>query len=420
MKESLSISRRPRLFKKGACACAPLAFLALFVHEAHAQSVVTLYGVVDEGVNYITNAQTAGTPRRSGRPLVTLSSGLMQGSRFGLKGTEDLGGGFGMTFVLENGFDAASGRFAQGGLLFGRQANVGISSPYGTVTLGRQYDPVVDHVGPFMVAGNWAGSVGAHPADLDNLNNTNRINNALKFTSATYSGFRFGGLYSIGGIAGDVTRNQLWSVGASYSGGNLSLGIGYLNARNPNLSFFGTTGNAGGSSVNNLGATSLTGVQGNPVISGYASAHSQEIAAAGAAYTSGAATFGATYSNIRFSNLGDTQSGPNPFGYHGSAVFNDIEVSFKYLLTPALQAAVAYNFLKNSGSDGRAGATYHQVDLGVDHFLSKRTDIYLLCVLQTASGRDSTGQVAVASVNALTPSNTKEIAVGRIGIRHKF
>jgi predicted porin len=263
-------------------------------------------------------------------------------------------------------------------------------------------------------------NIGAHPGDVDNFNNANRVNNTVKYTSATYGGFRLGGMYSLGGVAGDTTRNQLWSVGATYTDAALSLGVGYLNARNRNLSFFGTTGSAGGATTNNLGATTLTGVQGNPVISGYASAHSEEIFGAGAAYTIGGATLGATYSNIRFSNLGDTQSGPNPFGYRGAAVFNDAEVNFKYFFTPVLQAAVAYNFLKNNGTDRSASAKYHQVDLGVDYFLSKRTDVYLLGILQKATGHDSTGQIAVASVNTLTPSNTDKIAVVRVGIRHKF
>ena len=101
----------------------------------YAQSSVTLYGIIDEGVNYNSNA--------NGNRLYNLSSGVFQGSRWGLRGKEDLGGGLGAIFVLENGFDVNTGRLGQGGLLFGRQAYVGISSPYGTVTFGRQYDSVV-------------------------------------------------------------------------------------------------------------------------------------------------------------------------------------------------------------------------------------------------------------------------------------
>ena len=117
-----------------------LVALGAFAGAAHAQSSVTLYGIIDEGFIFNNNAK--------GGHLYGLSSGVMQGSRFGLRGTEDLGGGLKAIFVLENGFDVNSGRLGQGGLMFGRQAYVGLSSQFGTVTLGRQYDSVVDYVGP--------------------------------------------------------------------------------------------------------------------------------------------------------------------------------------------------------------------------------------------------------------------------------
>ena len=56
---------------------------------------------------------------------------------------------------------------------------------YGTVTLGRQYDSAVDYVGPLEVGDQWGGYIAAHPGDLDNLNNDYRINNTIKYTSAT-------------------------------------------------------------------------------------------------------------------------------------------------------------------------------------------------------------------------------------------
>ncbi|RAF76601.1 porin, partial [Burkholderia multivorans] len=82
-------------------------------------------------------------------------------------------------FTLENGFDVNSGRLGQGSLMFGRQAYVGLSSPYGTVTLGRQYDSVVDFVGPLEAGDQWGGYIAAHPGDLDNFNNAYRVNNAI-------------------------------------------------------------------------------------------------------------------------------------------------------------------------------------------------------------------------------------------------
>lgn len=385
-----------------------LAALGAFAGVAHAQSSVTLYGIIDEGFNINTNA--------GGKHLYNLSSGVMQGSRWGLRGTEDLGGGLKAIFVLENGFDVNTGKLGQGGLEFGRQAYVGLSSPYGTVTLGRQYDSVVDFVGPLEAGDQWGGYIAAHPGDLDNFNNAYRVNNAIKFTSADYAGFKFGGLYSLGGVSGDYSRNQIFSLGAGYNNGPLVLGVGYLNVRNPNVSFFGnsTSGTINGGIAN----------VSSPVYSGYGSAHTYQVIGAGGAYTFGAATVGATYSNIKFYDLGSSYA----TGYRAgeTATFNNAEVNFKYQLTPALLIGAAYDYTRGSsvalsnGTDN-PGAKYHQFSLGTDYFLSKRTDVYLIGVYQHASGTDSTGKApAVAAINGLSASSTQNQFTARVGIRHKF
>lgn len=376
---------------------------------ALAQSSVTLYGIVDEGLNINNNAD--------GHHQYYLFSGVLQGSRFGLRGTEDLGGGLAAIFTIENGFDLNTGKLGQGGLMFGRQAYVGLSSRYGAVTLGRQYDSVVDYVGPFGAGEQWGGTYVAHPSDTDNMNNTNRTNNAIKFTSASYDGFRFGGVYALGGVAGNVSRNQIWSLGAGYSNGPLALGIGYLNVRNPNTAFYGAGGTV---------AATVNGVPGSnfgasPTISGYASAHTQQVVAVGAAYGIGAATIGAVYSNVKYMSLGDRTSGPVPAGgISGTATFNNAELNFKYQVTPALLAAASYVYTRNSGAGGMDSATYNQGALGVDYFLSKRTDLYAIGIFQKASGTSSTGSAAVASINGVTPSSSDRQAVFRVAIRHKF
>lgn len=376
---------------------------------ASAQSSVLLYGIVDEGFQFNDNA--------GGKRQYYLASGELNGSRWGLRGSEDLGGGLKAIFVLENGFDVNTGRLGQGGLEFGRQAYVGVSGGVGTVTLGRQYDSVVDYVGPLEAGDQWAGYLGAHPADNDNFNNTNRVNNAIKLTSPTLGGFTFGGMYSLGGVAGDATRNQIWSLGGGYTNGPLILGAAYLNVRNPNVSFYGSGGAV---------APATAGVPGSnlgnsPVISGYASAHTLQVIGAGASYTFGAATIGATYSNTKFKGLGDRASGPAPLtGVAGTATLNNAEVNFRYQPTPALLLGAAYVFTKSSGVDGASGARYHQGALGVDYFLSKRTDIYMVGVYQKANGTDSTGNPAVASISQITPSSTDRQAALRFAIRHEF
>ncbi|AEA59181.1 MULTISPECIES: porin [Burkholderia] len=385
-----------------------LVALSAFAGAAHAQSSVTLYGIIDAGILFNNNANGARQWQQS--------SGVLQGSRWGLKGAEDLGGGLKAIFVLENGFSISSGALGQGGAMFGRQAYVGLSSDsLGKVTLGRQYDSVVDYTGALATGSQWAGYIGAHPGDLDNMNNANRVNNAVKYTSPVYGGFQFGGLYSLGGVAGQPGRNQIFSVGAGYNNGPLALGVGYVNARNPNYSFFGSNPNANtATSTSGLNMTS-------PVYRGYASANTLEIVAAAGAYSIGAATLGVTYSYTRFDAVGSTGgTGLNPLNLRGDAVFNNVEANFKYQLTPALLAGIAYDYTRGSKVNGQSAAQYHQVNLGVDYFLSKRTDLYAIGVYQHALGYDSTGNRAVASINNITASATPNQVAAQVGIRHKF
>lgn len=382
-----------------------LAAMGAFASVAHAQSSVTLYGIIDVGINMNTNA--------GGQHKYDMSSGVLSGSRFGLRGTEDLGGGLKAIFVLENGFDVTNGRLGQGGLMFGRQAYVGLSSPFGTVTLGRQYDSVVDYVGFLEAGSQWGGAFVAHPGDLDNFNNTFRTNNTVKFTSASYGGLKFGGTYSLGGQAGNFTANQIWSLGAGYNNGPLVLGVGYLNARTPATA--GGLFNSGGTTAAaNAAVTS-------PVFSGFASANTYQVIGAGGAYTFGAATIGATYSNIHFGNLGASYASP----LRGqSATFNNAELNFKYQVTPAFLLGAAYDYTRGSDINGASRAQYHQGAVGADYYLSKRTDVYLIGVFQHALGQtlSAAGATvdATASINGITPSANQNQFTARVAIRHKF
>ena len=196
---------------------------------AMAQSSVTLYGVADIWFGS-TKATTAGVGERQ----TVISSSGVNGSRWGLKGTEDLGNGLKAIFQLESGFNLDNGSSAQGGLLFGRQAFVGVQSGFGTVTLGRQYSAyddlhgAVDHnydaatfVATYLVAANGM-------ADYNN-----RINNSVKFQSANYSGFSAAALYGFGenknlvgtNVNGDATDTA--SLNIQYANGPLLVGYAY-------------------------------------------------------------------------------------------------------------------------------------------------------------------------------------------------
>ncbi|MFC0396965.1 porin [Paraburkholderia rhizosphaerae] len=381
------------------------AMLSIWSLSSHAQSSVTLYGLIDEGFEAASNTAVPGS--RSGARLFRLDSTFgLNSSRWGLRGTEDLGGGLHSLFVLESGFELNTGKLQQGGAEFGRQAYVGISSDrFGTVTLGRQYDSVVDFIGRFEFGTSNVGTLhAAHPADLDNINDTRRTNNAIKFHSASLSGFSFEGLYSFGGVPGSSGTNSEFSLAAGYTGGPIDLGIAYLNAKNPAASLFGS---------NPTDTAASNGLTATPILSGYATANSYQVVAAGGAYKLGRWQFGSTYSNIRFGGIGALEQ--------ATAVFNDVEGSVQYQFTPQLRAGVAYNYLHGSEVNATVGgATYNQVSAGADYALSGRTDIYVAALYQTAHGDDSTGRGAVANLNGISASSNRYQSLVRVGLRHRF
>ncbi|CAN7358708.1 porin [Pseudoduganella sp. LjRoot289] len=193
-----------------------LALTALVSASALAQSKVTVYGVVD-----------AGLVRESGAPtgaVSNLSSGIASGSRLGFKGKEDLGGGMTAVFLLENGFNADTGAAGQSGLLFGRQAFVGLTGQFGAVTLGRQYSPyykALRDVGDPFGAVSLAGRAG-------NLLATNtRTDNMVEYLSPAYAGMRADLAYGAGEMAGDSAKNRSLSGSLGYAGGPLSVQLAY-------------------------------------------------------------------------------------------------------------------------------------------------------------------------------------------------
>lgn len=382
-----------------------LATLCPLAGVVHAQSSVTLYGLIDEGFEAISNVPVAGKTGGGTKYALDAINGL-NGTRWGLRGTEDLGAGLAAVFTLENGFDLNTGKLGQGGAEFGRQAFVGLSSNrFGTLTLGRQYDSVVDYLGNFEFGDSNVGTAhSAHPGDLDNFNNSRRTNNAIKFRSIEYSGLTFGGVYSLGGVAGSFTTDQIYSLGAGYKQGPLAMGVAYLNVKNPAASLFGS---------NPADTATSNGLTGTPVFSGYATAHSYQVIGWGGSYALGPAVFGATYSNIRFGDIAALG--------RSTAVFNDAEASFQYHVTRAFLAGISYNYTRGSEVTGKVGGVnYNQFAIGTNYTLSPRTDVYAAVVYQTVNGRDSTGAPAVANVNGVSPSTNQHQAVGRLGIRTRF
>lgn len=400
----------------------PAALLALGVlaSAAHAQSSVTLYGIIDEGFDFTTNVNGAH------QFALFSGAGLLQGSRWGLTGKEDLGGGLAAVFKLENGFDINTGASKQGGLLFGRQAFIGLSSRrFGMLTAGRQYDSVFDYVQPLTPVAQWGGFNASHPGDIDNFGNSYRVDNSIKYASPNFGGLTFGGMYGFGGEAGNFTGNQFWSLGAAYAYGPLRVGAAYENARTPS-NVGGIIGNSTTSStaaglnpwLYNAAQTSGAGMMGATASNkyGYASANTYQIIGVAGQYSFGSATIGLNYSNVQFINIAALGG--------STAKFNTGEINFRYRLNPALVLGAAYDYTVGSKLNGGNAARYSQGVLGADYFVSKRTDVYLLGIYQHASGdvMTASGPVsATAEINGTGPgSNNQNDAMVRLGIRHKF
>ncbi|MFL9874324.1 porin [Paraburkholderia megapolitana] len=379
--------------KKSLIALGATSALA-FAATAHAQSSVTLYGLIDAGLTYTNN--------QGGSSNFQETSGSVNGSRFGLRGTEDLGGGLRAIFTLENGFNIANGKLGQNGLEFGRQAFVGLSSlQYGAVTLGRQYDSVVDYLAPLALTGTGYGGTGAaHPFDNDNLDNSFRINNSIKYSSVAYGGLKFGGLYGFSNSAGAFATNRAYSVGTSYSYGPFNAAAGYLQLNNS-----GTDLNSGGAVTNDATFTAST----------------QRTWGAGANYSFAGATVGLVFTQTVLGNLtgiGASASGTSSGLSLGanSARFTNYELNGRYQITPAVSIAGAYTFT-DSQIDG-VSPKWNQFTLQTDYALSKRTDLYLQGVYQHVSDTGNSGIHAV--INGLSMSNSNEQIAVTAGLRVRF
>ncbi|WP_277184170.1 porin [Caballeronia sp. BR00000012568055] len=199
--------------------------------SANAQSSITLYGVVDVDVD-ISN-QGHGT-------LVAMQGGGLNSSEFGFKGVEDLGAGMKAVFDVENGFSATTGAALQNGLLFGRQAWVGLSTEWGTLTFGRQYSPeyLANTANDAFVHGlagglsNIGNTVNGKTAGLLTVYSaTGRTDNSINYVSPTIQGVTLRAMYGVGGVAGSISSASTVGIGGSANWGPVGLSAGYTRNR---------------------------------------------------------------------------------------------------------------------------------------------------------------------------------------------
>jgi predicted porin len=357
----------------------------------HAQSSVTLYGLIDAGISYVNHAENASGGSSS---LVKFDDGINGGNRWGLKGAEDLGGGYKAVFTLENGFGLADGSLSQGGALFGRQAFVGISrTGVGTFTMGRQYPFSHDYLNRYATGGLTAGDAYAYHIDTLDLLTSVRINNSVKFDSVRMYGFsnaagEFGGSNGNNGKGGS---SRTYSFGFDYRNGPFSMAFAYTDITYP---------------LQEVPPLKLTLANVEPL-----GERDLRTLGIGAKYQFGSLLGYALWTNTRLENLD-----------HSAATLNIYEGGVVYQISAPLEAALGYTRTQVRGS---ATGSWNQINSSVEYALSKRTSVYVLAIYQKASGSND-GVPVQAMIGKSTSyfgnsgSDAQNQLAFRIGMRHRF
>src|SRR5690606_26200298 len=204
---------------------AAIAMLAAVsvVRGAQAETYLTLYGMVDSGYGYQSYRYT-----RDSLEVRAAKSGVRDGvigaSRFGFKGSEDLGYGFSAIFQLEQQFNVSTGMAPSGGYQFQRQAYVGLTSDkWGTLTLGRQYSV---GAATTVVPNGWQLGKMNRVFGSTGMAAGNRVDDSIKYATPTVAGLQAILLYSPR-VKGTMNRQAGISVGEHAS--RVSTGLIYSN-----------------------------------------------------------------------------------------------------------------------------------------------------------------------------------------------
>jgi predicted porin len=341
----------------------------------HAQSSsVTLWGQVDSGLTYISN--------KKGGSSVGTASGIGSPTRWGLQGSEDLGGGYRTVFMLESGFNINSGTLIKTNTLFDRQAYVGIDGPFGTLTFGRQSD-LMDDVAIRYSNAFWNRNLYSfHAGNLDSLTNGYQIENAVKFRSTSFAGVHFGGMYGFTGS--DATGHTIGAY-TTYDTGPLSMGVTYMSTKRRVLDMY-----------TYFGFTSFLG----QTLSSSTTFQSNEVNNLG---------IGLTYQITQPWLVNALFTRTDIKGANSSVHVDNQDIGTLYRFTAAEAVTLDYTYSR-MGSDH-----WNTAQVGNLYSLSKRTQLQATLTYQRASGD---GATAATYPNG-NSSNRSQLLV-HAGMTHSF
>jgi predicted porin len=332
------------------------AAACLVATSAHAQSSVTVYGLLDLSMDY-THSGSQNTVR--------MLSGAQTGSRFGFRGTEDIGGGNHVNFVLENGFNLNNGTLSDSTSIFNRQAWIGMSGAWGEVRMGRQNSPLyVPLEGKFDASG--ASTIASGYNSFATL--SVRASNGIFYQTPTFAGFSGNVLV---GLRDSTTTPSSginnYHVTATYINGPVDLDVGYQ-------------------SVDNAANTSTL-----------------KALFVGGSYDFGTIKAYAGYHNAKQSN--------------GTVDKNVYTVSGLYKINPYSAVALIYTAL-----DDRTPADRNAQHIGLmgQYFISKRTWLYASAAVLLNRGQSSYALNGSTTAGVPVPYPGADVEGVQIGMQTRF
>ncbi|SOE88419.1 Outer membrane protein (porin) [Caballeronia arationis] len=367
-----------------------IGLLSLLSGSAHAQSSVTLYGAIDAGILYQSSAAASFSPTapNTGK-IVRYKDAGMHSSIWGMQGSEDLGGGYRANFRLQGVFDSGSGKFGLSdttgvGAAFNQIATVGISGPFGAVTIGRQFAPIINAMSTTDAReGHYFGSILTAWISISAVSGWSGTNtnvpigalydsNAIVYRSPKFAGMTLALEYAPGGVAGQFQGGTRESAVLQYAYGGLNLSAGYYNGHDTNLA----------------PGVAPTGLDNNRLL-----------------------YLGALYRFNGFTVSGSFSSGKNPSNT-GQTDLQLYSAGFGYRFFPAFQVTSGFYYMKDMNDSANHSALYV---IGADYSLSKQTQLYGQVGEVINRGRMNQ-MIAYGQIVAPGVSTTAAM----VGIRHSF
>ncbi|MCX4151542.1 MULTISPECIES: porin [Paraburkholderia] len=373
--------------------------LTSFAGAVQAQSSITLYGAVDSGLLYQSTSAASFKPNAPNTGHVfRFKDGGIYSSFWGLKGSEDIGGGYKVNFRLQGSFDSGTGKFALSDTpgvpaVFNQVASIGVSGPFGTFDAGRQYAPMISAMSDTDVrAGRYFGSImtawlGMNQAAGWPGTSTNGLigalydSNALVYQSPKFYGASFALEYAPGGVAGQLQGGTRESAVLKYSNYGLNLSAVYYNGHDTNPF---SVNPATGATV----TAPATGLNNNRFY-----------------------YMGAMYTFRGFSVSGSYSNGKNPAN-NSHVNFDLYSVGLGYKFNSAFGVTSGFYYLKDKNNSTNHSSEFA---VGAEYYVSKRTLAYA-----QVGYVDNKGTINQTLVYGQPVAPGKSTTAAMIGVRHSF